>query len=100
MVGDREKKQKLRLRAALGMDAEGIDVTEAESAFSLKELGISKAQVDLLDNAADVASFESDDDQPLEFETSEDEDDDDDSDTEYTELLESQMDGLYDSYLR
>ncbi|GLD93750.1 hypothetical protein PINS_up002355 [Pythium insidiosum] len=96
---DREKKQKLRLRAALGMDAEGIDVTEAESAFSLKELGISKAQVDLLDNAADVANFESDDDAPLEFETSDDDDGDSDSDTEYTELLESQMDGLYDSYL-
>ncbi|TMW64196.1 hypothetical protein Poli38472_012818 [Pythium oligandrum] len=95
---EREKKQKLRVRAAMGMEEEGIDVTEAESAFSLKELGITKAQVDQLEN---VGGFESDDDEELQFETSDEEesDDDADSDEEYKLVLESQMDKLYDDYL-
>ncbi|OWZ24531.1 Ribosomal RNA large subunit methyltransferase J [Phytophthora megakarya] len=94
---ERERKQKVRIRAALGMDAEGIDVTEAESAFSLKELKISKNKVDDLENAgADLSS-----DEELQFE-SEDEDEDaglEDSDAEYDELLEASMEKAYDEFL-
>ncbi|POM70161.1 Ribosomal RNA large subunit methyltransferase J, partial [Phytophthora palmivora] len=79
------------------MDAEGIDVTEAESAFSLKELKLSKNKVDELENAgADSSS-----DEELQFET-DDEDDDaglEDSDAEYDELLEASMEKAYDEFL-
>ncbi|GMF21013.1 unnamed protein product [Phytophthora fragariaefolia] len=93
-----KKKQKLRIRAALGMDAEGIDVTEAESAFSLKDLKLSKDKVDDLDNVGAEAS----DDEELQFETSDEEEEDaglEDSDAEYDELLESSMDKAYEQFL-
>ncbi|KAJ8544253.1 hypothetical protein ON010_g12015 [Phytophthora cinnamomi] len=96
---ERERKQKLRIRAALGMDAEGIDVTEAESAFSLKDLKMSKDKVDDLDNAG----ADSSDDEELQFETSDEEDDEDagleDSDAEYDELLEASMEKAYEQFL-
>ncbi|ETP50697.1 ribosomal RNA large subunit methyltransferase J [Phytophthora nicotianae P10297] len=95
---ERERKQKLRIRAALGMNAEGIDVTEAESAFSLKELKMSKNKVDELENAgADSSS-----DEELQFETSDEEDEDaglEDSDAEYDELLEASMEKAYEQFL-
>ncbi|KAH7474360.1 AdoMet-dependent rRNA methyltransferase spb1 [Phytophthora ramorum] len=94
---ERERKQKLRIRAALGMNAEGIDVTEVESAFSLKELKLSKEKVDVLENAgADSSS-----DEELQFET-DDEDEDaglEDSDAEYDELLEASMEKAYEQFL-
>lgn len=80
------------MRSALGMDAEGIDVTEAESAFSLSELKLSKSKVDELENAV-ASSSES------EVESDEERDELADSDEEYEELLESQMDKLYDDFL-
>eukprot|EP00644_Phytophthora_capsici_P011472 jgi/Phyca11/550505/estExt2_Genewise1Plus.C_PHYCAscaffold_370249 len=94
---ERERKQKLRIRAALGMNAEGIDVTEAESAFSLKELKMSKNKVDELENAGADSS-----DEELQFETSDEEDEDaglEDSDAEYDELLEASMEKAYDEFL-
>ncbi|KAG7385655.1 AdoMet-dependent rRNA methyltransferase spb1 [Phytophthora pseudosyringae] len=95
---ERERKQKLRIRAALGMNADGIDVTEAESAFSLKELKMSKSKVDELDNAgADSSS-----DEELQFETSDEEDEAaglEDSDNEYDELLEVSMEKAYEEFL-
>jgi AdoMet-dependent rRNA methyltransferase SPB1 len=79
------------------MNHEGIDVTEAETAFSLSELGLSRSKVDALENATiDVLTSEE------EELNSDDEDDDDslvDSDEEYAKLLDSQMDKLYDDYL-
>ncbi|EGZ15593.1 hypothetical protein PHYSODRAFT_561340 [Phytophthora sojae] len=95
---ERERKQKLRIRAALGMDAEGIDVTEAESAFSLKDLKMSKDKVDDLDNVG----ADSSDDEELQFETSDEEDQDaglEDSDAEYDELLEASMEKAYEQFL-
>lgn len=74
------------------MDAEGIDVTEAESVFSLSELKLSKSKVDDLENA-DASSSEE------EAESEEEKDELADSDEEYEELLESQMDKLYDDFL-
>ncbi|KAG3202781.1 AdoMet-dependent rRNA methyltransferase [Phytophthora cactorum] len=95
---ERERKQKLRIRAALGMNAEGIDVTEAESAFSLKELKMSKNKVDELENVgADSSS-----DEELQFETSDEEDENadlEDSDAEYDELLEASMEKAYEQFL-
>lgn len=94
MIQEREKKRKLRIRAALGMNAEGIDVTEAESAFSLSELGMSKSKVDAIENAGADSSDDDD--------SSEDDESDAesvDSEEEYEELLESQMDKLYDDFL-
>ncbi|KAE8911681.1 pre-rRNA processing protein [Phytophthora fragariae] len=95
---ERERKQKLRIRAALGMDAEGIDVTEAESAFSLKDLKMSKDKVDDLDNVG----VESSNDEELQIETSDEEDEDaglEDSDAEYDELLEASMEKGYEQFL-
>lgn len=80
------------------MDAEGIDVTEAESAFSLKDLKMSKDKVDDLDNVG----VESSDDEELQFETSDEEDEDaglEDSDAEYDELLEASMEKGYEQFL-
>lgn len=74
------------------MDAEGIDVTEAESAFSLAELKLSKSKVDELENAVASSSEE-------EAESESEVDELADSDEEYEELLESQMDKLYDDFL-
>jgi len=86
---ERERKQKLRIRTALGMDAEGIDVTEAESAFSLKE------KVDDLENAGAESS-----DEELQFETSDEEEDGlEDSDEEYEELLDASMEKQYEAFL-
>ncbi|KAF1776014.1 S-adenosyl-L-methionine-dependent methyltransferase [Phytophthora cactorum] len=85
------RKQKLRIRAALGMNAEGIDVTEAESAFSLKELKMSKNKVDELEN---VGADSSSDDE-LQFETSDEEDENadlEDSDAEYDDSDDSDDD--------
>lgn len=75
------------------MDAEGIDVTEAESAFSLSELKLSKSKVDDLENAHASSSEEE------EEEDAEEIDELADSDEEYEELLESQMDKLYDDFM-
>lgn len=74
------------------MDAEGIDVTEAESVFSLSELKLSKSKVDDLENAHASSSEE-------EADSEEEKDELADSDEEYEELLESQMDKLYDDFL-
>lgn len=94
---EREQKRKLRIRQALGMNEQGIDVADgAESAFSLKELGISKSHVDLLEDAGPISEDEEDregrpeSDTDLEFESDDD---------EYTDVLESQMEKLYDDYL-
>ncbi|KAL0592578.1 hypothetical protein ABG067_000142 [Albugo candida] len=87
---DREKKRKLRVRAALGMNEEGIDVTESESVFSLSKLGLSKNNVDDLENA--VPENGSEDENPTEDNTDCDED-------EYDELLDTQMDSMYDQFL-
>lgn len=74
------------------MDAEGIDPTEAESVFSISELKLSKSKVDDLENAHASSSEE-------ELESEEEKDELADSDDEYEELLESQMDKLYDDFL-
>nr|CCA23812.1 rRNA methyltransferase putative [Albugo laibachii Nc14] len=87
---DREKKRKQRVRVALGMSEEGIDVTEAESVFSLAKLGLSKAKVDDLENAAPENVSEDED------EVNESSDDDEE---EYDELLDTQMDSMYDQFL-
>ena len=93
---EREQKQKLRLRAAMGMNAKGIDISEADAAFSLKELKLSKEKVDELENAgADLTS-----DEELQFETDdEDGDSHGDSDAEYDELLEASMETAYEQFL-
>ncbi|RLN59800.1 hypothetical protein BBJ29_003926 [Phytophthora kernoviae] len=91
---ERERKQKLRIRAALGMNQEGIDVTEAESAFSLSELKLSKAKVDDLENA-DASSSEEEVEDVVEDENAGLED----SDEEYDELLEVSMEKAYDQFL-
>lgn len=92
---EREKKRKLRIRAALGMNAEGIDVTEAESAFSLSELGLSKSKVDALENVG----VDSDDSENEGEDESESNDEDGDSDEEYEKMLDEQMEKLYEDFL-
>ncbi|CCI49772.1 unnamed protein product [Albugo candida] len=87
---DREKKRKLRVRVALGMNEEGIDVTESESVFSLSKLGLSKNNVDDLENA--VPENGSEDENPTEDNTDCDED-------EYDDLLDTQMDSMYDQFI-
>ena len=72
------------------MSEEGIDVTEAESVFSLAKLGLSKAKVDDLENAAPENVSEDED------EVNESSDDDEE---EYDELLDTQMDSMYDQFL-
>jgi hypothetical protein len=77
------------------MNAEGIDVTEAESVFSLGELGLSKSKVDALENAgvdSDAEDSDADDE-------SESDDEDVDSEDEYEKMLDAQMEKLYDDYL-
>lgn len=84
----------MRIRAALGMNAEGVDPTEAESAFSLSDLKLSKSKVDALENAGVDSGDES------EIEEMDDESSDDaDSDEEYEKMLDAQMDKLYDEFL-
>lgn len=78
------------MRVALGMNEEGIDVTESESVFSLSKLGLSKNNVDDLENA--VPENGSEDENPTEDNTDCDED-------EYDELLDTQMDSMYDQFL-
>lgn len=77
------------------MNAEGIDVTEAESVFSLGELGLSKSKVDALENAGVDSDAEDSD----AGDESESDDDDVDSEEEYEKMLDAQMEKLYDDYL-
>uniref|UniRef100_M4B9Z9 Ribosomal RNA methyltransferase SPB1-like C-terminal domain-containing protein n=1 Tax=Hyaloperonospora arabidopsidis (strain Emoy2) TaxID=559515 RepID=M4B9Z9_HYAAE len=78
------------------MNAKGIDISEADAAFSLKELKLSKNKVDELENAgADLTS-----DEELQFETDDDDGDSlGDSDAEYDELLEASMETAYEQFL-
>lgn len=77
------------------MDAEGIDVTEAESVFSLDKLGISKSKVDAIENVGAASDSESE----ISGDEAGSEDGLGDSDAEYEELLEAQMEKAYDQYL-
>ncbi|KAI9914827.1 hypothetical protein PsorP6_007928 [Peronosclerospora sorghi] len=91
---ERELKRKLRIRAALGMNADGIGVTDAKSAFSLKELKLSKSKVDALENAG----IESSDDEVVETEV-DDCTSSEESDAAYDEVLEASMEEAYEQYL-
>lgn len=95
IMQERERKQKLRVRAALGMNAKGIVITDTEPAFSLKELKLSKSKVDYLENAEVDLSSEED----LEFETSDEDVSHEDSDEGYDELLEVSMEKAYEEFL-
>ncbi|CAK4074171.1 unnamed protein product [Aphanomyces euteiches] len=94
---EREKKAKERVRAAMGMNEAGIELTDDGQAFSLKKIGVKN--VADLDDGAYVSPTEDSDDEIVAPVFDEDDDDDEDDDKAYDALLESQMDKLYDDYI-